>query len=245
MKRPRVSIILPALNEADALPATLRALAPGRAGGAEVIVVDGGSADETRALAEAGADRVLAGPRGRARQLNAGAGMATGEVLWFLHADTLAPADALDQIASGLARGRRWGRFDLRLSGRRRWSLRVVEQGINLRSRLQGLGTGDQGLFVERSLFEALGGFPDQPLMEDLELALRLRRRAGRPACPRGPLVTSSRRWETHGVLRTVFLMWRLRAAYALGADPRHLHRRYHGPDVDTGAGAREHAGQR
>ncbi|EAR22118.1 TIGR04283 family arsenosugar biosynthesis glycosyltransferase [Nitrococcus mobilis] len=220
-----VSIIIPAFNETATIAATLRVLQPLREHGHEVIVVDGGSRDGTPRVAAPFADRVLVAPRGRARQMNAGAAVATGAVLWFLHADTLAPADATEQIALARARGYGWGRFDVRLTGRKRL-LRVVAWAMNRRSCLSGIATGDQGLFVNRLLFEALGGYPDQPLMEDVELSRRLKRR-GRPACLPGPLVTSARRWERDGVWSTIVLMWRLRLAYFCGADARTLQRRY------------------
>lgn len=223
-----ISIVIPAIDESATIAATLRYLQSFRKDGHEVIVVDGGSRDDTRCVAAALADRVLEAPRGRARQMNAGAAVATGAVLWFLHADTLAPADALDQLLAAWERGHRWGRFDVRLTGRAPL-LRMVAWAMNRRSCLSGIVTGDQGLFVERALFEALGGYPDQPLMEDVELSRRLRRR-GRPACLAGPLVTSARRWERNGVWSTIALMWRLRLAYFLGADPHALHHRYERP---------------
>lgn len=222
----RLSIVVPALNEAGVIGDTLQALAPLRAQGCEVIVVDGGSRDATVALAQAWADRVLAAPRGRASQMNAGAAAARGDVLLFLHADTRLPADAHRQIETGMARtGRRWGRFDVRLSGVHPL-LRVVERLMNLRSRLSGIATGDQAMFVERRLFLEVGAFPDQPLMEDVELSKRLKRH-GRPLCLRVPVVTSSRRWEEGGIVRTILLMWALRAAYALGVPAERLARRY------------------
>ncbi|MDN5848089.1 MAG: TIGR04283 family arsenosugar biosynthesis glycosyltransferase [Nitrococcus sp.] len=220
-----ISIIIPALDEAATIAATLRRLQPFRESGHEVIVVDGGSRDETRAVAAAFADRVLVAPQGRARQMNAGAMTATGAVLWFLHADTLAPADALDQIDGARARGDYWGRFNVRLAGRSPL-LHVVAWAMNRRSCLSGIVTGDQGLFVDRALFETLGGYPDQPLMEDVALSRRLKRR-GNPACLPGPLITSARRWERHGIWSTIILMWCLRLAYFLGAAPRALHRLY------------------
>ncbi len=222
----RLSIVVPALNEAAVIGDTLQALAPLRAQGCEVIVVDGGSRDTTVALAQAWADRVLTAPRGRASQMNAGAAAARGDVFLFLHADTRLPPDAHRQIAMGMARtGRRWGRFDVRLSGAHPL-LRVVERLMNLRSRLSGIATGDQAMFVERRLFLEVGAFPDQPLMEDVELSKRLKRH-GRPLCLRVPVVTSSRRWEEGGIVRTILLMWALRAAYALGVPAECLARRY------------------
>lgn len=224
----RVSAIVPALDEGAVVAATLRALAPVRAHGGEIIVVDGGSGDDTVARARPLADRVLAAPRGRARQMNAGAAVAGGEVLWFLHADTLIDATAVDDLVRELANGpHEWGRFGVRLSGRRTL-LRVVAWSMNLRSRLTGIATGDQGIFVRRAAFDAVGGFPDQPLMEDVALS-RLLRARGRPACLPVRLTTSSRRWEHDGVWPTVRLMWALRWAYWRGADPVELARRYRG----------------
>ena len=222
----RLSVIVPALNEGGTIAATLARLQPLRARGHEVLVVDGGSRDDTRERAAALADRVLQAPRGRARQMNAGAAQAGGDLLWFLHADTLAPVDA-DRLLADAVAGRRaaWGRFDVRLSGRHPL-LRLVGRLMNLRSRLTGIATGDQGLFVSRELFGRVGGFPDLPLMEDVELSRRLRREL-RPLCLRQRLVTSSRRWEQRGVLRTVLLMWYLRAAWALGVPARRLAARY------------------
>lgn len=222
-----ISIVIPALNEAQSIAATLEALHGLRGDGHEVIVVDGGSADDTATVARGLADRVLEAPRGRARQMNAGAAIARGDVLLFLHADTLLPAQAGALILDGCRNsGRRWGRFDLRLSGAGA-VLRLTERLINGRSRLSGIATGDQGIFVERALFEAVGGFPDIPLMEDVALSAALKR-YGRPLCLHPPVVTSSRRWEANGVWRTVLLMWRLRLAYFFGADPRRLARLYH-----------------
>lgn len=223
---PALSIVVPVLDEAEVIEPALAALAPLRARGHEVIVVDGGSTDGTPALARPLADRVLRAPRGRARQMNAGARAARGEVLLFLHADTRLP-DAADRLVlAGLARrGRGWGRFDARLSGRHPL-LRLTGWLFSLRSRLTGVATGDQAIFVRRDWFEAVGGYPDLPLMEDLALSRALKRR-GRPLCLRQRVTTSSRRWERHGILRTILLMWRLRLAYYLGADPHELARLY------------------
>ena len=222
----RLSVVVPALNEAAVIAATLRPLAPWRRLGHEVIVVDGGSADATPALAAPLADRVLAAPRGRARQMNAGAAASTGDVLLFLHADTRLPDGALDALRAAVERGARWGRFDVRIAGRSRW-LAVVAALMNLRSRLTGIATGDQAIFVERAAFDAVGGFPDQPLMEDVELSRRLRRDAGRPACLRAKVVTSGRRWDERGVWRTIWLMWTLRWRYWRGTPADVLARAY------------------
>lgn len=224
---PRLSIIIPTLDEASGITATLGALAPLRArGAAEVIVADGGSSDGTPALAAPLADIVLRAPPGRARQQNAGAAAARGRVLLFLHADTRLPPDADRLVAAALAEGRAgWGRFDVRLSGRQPL-LRAVERMISLRSRLSGVATGDQGIFVRRDWFERVGGFPEIPLMEDVALSRALKQ-LGRPACLRSCVVTSSRRWEARGIWRTIWLMWRLRFAYWRGVDPAELTARY------------------
>jgi rSAM/selenodomain-associated transferase 2 len=191
-----------------------------------VIVVDGGSSDATAELARPLADVVLHAERGRARQQNAGAQVAGGEILLFLHADTRLPPGAERMIVEGLARcGRGWGRFDVRLSGRHPL-LVITEHLISLRSRLTGIATGDQAIFVRRDWFEQAGAYPDIPLMEDLALSRALKRR-GRPLCLWQRVTTSSRRWEQKGIVRTILLMWRLRLAYYRGADPGELARRY------------------
>lgn len=211
-----LSIIIPALNEAVALPATLAALPKG----CEIIVVDGGSTDGSADQAKREGVTVLTTPPGRARQMNAGAAVAHGEQLLFLHADTLVPARAEQLIADALVH-HHWGRFDVRLTGRHPM-LAVIARLMNLRSRLSGIATGDQGIFLHRHTFEAIGGFPDQPLMEDIELSKRLKQ-WGAPACLHQRVCTSGRRWEQHGVWRTILLMWRLRFAYWRGADPHRL----------------------
>lgn len=227
----RLSIVVPVLDEEPTIAAALDALAPLRRRGAEVIVVDGGSRDDTRDLAQARCDRLLSAPRGRAAQMNAGAAAADGQVLVFLHADTRLPANADELIRDGLARTRcAWGRFDVRIAGRHPL-LRFVAATMNLRSRLTGIATGDQAMFVTRAAFAAVGGFPAIALMEDLVLSHRLKQMS-RPLCLRTPVVTSGRRWESNGVLRTVLLMWRLRLAFRFGAEPAALARAYgYGPD--------------
>ena len=211
-----LSIVVPVLDEAEGIVATLASLAPLRARGAELIVVDGGSRDATVARAQALADRVIEGPRGRARQMNAGAAVARAPTLLFLHADTRLPEDADRLIASALgAAPLAWGRFDVAIEGHSRM-LPVVAAMMNLRSRLSGIATGDQAMFMTRAAFEAAGGFPDQPLMEDIELSARLKRLSA-PVCLRERVLTSGRRWEQRGVWPTIVLMWRLRLLYALG----------------------------
>jgi rSAM/selenodomain-associated transferase 2 len=220
-----LSIVIPTLNEAAHLPQLLQDLAPLRAAGHEIIVVDGGSGDDTVALAKELADRVLATEPGRARQMNLGAATARHPVLWFLHADTRVPGDAAEALLAQLA-GHQWGRFDVRLSGQQPL-LRVVERLMNWRSCWSRIATGDQGIFVSAALFRQVQGYPAIVLMEDVALSSRLRRLA-RPACVQRPrLITSSRRWETRGIVRTIILMWRLRLAYALGSDPGLLKARY------------------
>ncbi len=224
-----LSIIIPCLNEAEGIAGTLAALAPLRSRGTEVIVVDGGSRDDTVARAGPLADRVLAAPRGRASQMNAGAACARGAILLFLHADSLLPQAADALIVDGLKRTRRgWGRFDVSIAGGHPL-LRLVERLMNLRSRLTGIATGDQAIFVTHSLFTAAGGYPEIALMEDIELSGRLKH-YGPPLCLRHRITTSARRWEKHGVIRTILLMWRLRLAYWLGADPGKLAPRYDQP---------------
>jgi rSAM/selenodomain-associated transferase 2 len=220
----KLSLIVPALDEAAGIAATLGALAPLRAAGHEVIVADGGSIDGTAAIAARLADRVIQAPRGRARQMNAGAALATGEGLVFLHADTRLPTEAAQLVIEALGQ-RSWGRFDVRIEGRSPW-LAIVAFFMNWRSRLTGIATGDQAMFVRREVFAAAGGFAEIPLMEDVELSVRLKRFSA-PACIAARAATSGRRWERRGVLRTVVLMWRLRLAYFLGARPEDLARRY------------------
>ena len=223
-----ISVVVPVLDEADTLARSLRPLQTVRGDGVEVIVVDGGSRDRTRCVARPLCDRVLDAPRGRARQMNAGAAAARGGVLLFLHADTRLPCGWVALVRDALgARGREWGRFDVRLDGAHPM-LRVVERAMNLRSRLSGIATGDQAIFVTRAVFRKAGGFPDIALMEDVALSRALRTRS-RPVCLRAPAITSSRRWECNGIARTIVLMWRLRLEYALGGDPERLARLYRG----------------
>ena len=216
--RLKLSVVVPVLNEAAGIRAALEALAPLRGRGHEVILVDGGSSDRTPELAEGLCDRVLRAPRGRAAQMNAGARVATGEVLVFLHADTRLPPRA-DQLIPAASR---WGRFDVEIEGRHPL-LKVVACAMNLRSRLTGIATGDQAIFVRRDAFP---GYPEIALMEDIALC-RVLKKMRRPACLRERVVTSGRRWESRGVLRTIVLMWRLRLLYFLGVSPEVLARRY------------------
>ena len=217
----RLSIVVPVLDEAEGIAAHLAALAPLRANGAEVIVVDGGSTDATCEIAEPLSDRVVVAPRGRATQMNAGAALASGDVLVFLHADTRLPVEADRLIAAALTAARRWGRFDVEIEGRHAL-LPLVAGLMNLRSRATGIATGDQAIFVTREAFREVRGYPDIPLMEDVALSRALKR-LSRPACIAQRVTTSGRRWERRGVLRTIATMWRLRLAFFLGASPRRL----------------------
>ena len=221
----KLSIVMPVLDEAAEIETALSALVPYRQRGVEVIVADGGSSDSTAERARVLADRVIAAPRGRSLQMNAGAAAAQGDVLLFLHADTQLPENADGLVLDGLARsGSAWGRFDVRFDGG--GLLRVVAAMMNLRSRLTGIATGDQALFVTRAAFERVGGFPAIALMEDVALSVRLKR-FGRPCALRARVTTSARRWRKHGTMRTVLLMWRLRLRFFLGADPAKLARAY------------------
>ncbi len=221
----RLAIIMPVLNEVETLPAALARLAALRASGVELIVADGGSDDGTVAAALPRADLVVPAPRGRASQMNAGAARSGADILLFLHADTQLPPLAQLVVEKAIAGGGRWGRFDVEIAGRSP-AFPVIARMMNVRSRLTGIATGDQAIFVRRDLFEQLGGFPDIALMEDIALSKRLKAHAA-PVCLREKVTTSGRRWEKHGVLRTVLAMWRLRLAYFLGADPDDLARHY------------------
>ena len=223
-----LSIIIPCLNEADTIADALNALAPLRVRGVEVIVVDGGSSDATVSQARPLADQVITATRGRAMQMNAGAARAHGDVLLFLHADCRLPEWADGLITDGMNRAHKtWGRFDVALTGAGASAmLGTVATLMNWRSRLTGVSTGDQGLFVTRTLFDAAGRFPQIPLMEDVALTKTLKR-YGAPLNLRHRMTVSGRRWEKHGVLRTILLMWRLRFQYWLGTDPGKLARIY------------------
>jgi rSAM/selenodomain-associated transferase 2 len=218
-----LSVVVPALDEEVALPYAIAAAR--RDDAVELIVVDGGSHDDTLGVARGLADRVLVAPRGRAEQMNAGAAVARGDVLLFLHADTLLPARYSERVAGAVAAGAIGGRFDLCLDAPG-LVYRALERLISLRSRLTGVATGDQAIFVRRSVFAALGGYPSLPLMEDIALCRRLKR-AGRMAALPDRVVTSARRWQRHGVARTVLLMWALRAGYYAGLSPDRLARLY------------------
>ena len=221
--KPDLSIIIPVLNEGTYLESALHHLSHLRKVGVELVVADGGSTDGTLSCATA-VDHFVHAPKGRAAQMNAGAAIATGRILLFLHADTTLPESAARAVLDATTECA-WGRFDVAIDGRSPM-LRVVGQMMNWRSRWSGIATGDQAIFVRREVFERVGGFPLQALMEDVELSRRLRR-IGRPACLRDRVVTSGRRWERNGVWRTIGLMWTLRLRYWLGASPEELAKAY------------------
>ena len=221
----RLSIVVPVLNEAQDIAAFLAPLQTLRELGHKLIVVDGDSGDSTADAARPLADHVVTSPRGRAIQMNCGARIGSGDALVFLHADTQLPDHAPGLIEKALMH-HAWGRFDVKIAGRSGW-LPVIAAMMNLRSRLTGIATGDQATFVSRAAFDAAGGYPDQPLMEDIELSKHLKR-IGPPACLRTRVVTSGRRWDRHGAWRTILLMWRLRLDYWRGVPAEQLAARYH-----------------
>jgi rSAM/selenodomain-associated transferase 2 len=222
----KISIIVPVLNESSALAAMKAHWQQLQGSAAELIFVDGGSSDATFSLLQREGFTVIPSPRGRAAQMNAGAARSSGNILLFLHADTSLPPGALALLDQGLSEKKHsWGRFDVRIEGTA-WLFPLISFMINLRSRVSGIATGDQALFMTREVFEEVGRFPEQPLMEDVELTKRLLR-LGRPLCLRARVTTSGRRWEKRGVWRTIFLMWRLRFAYWRGAAPQDLAKEY------------------
>lgn len=237
-----LSIVIPLLNEADNLPKLMGHLAHLNPAPYQVILVDGGSTDNSVAIAKELIEslidsspsvisgqvidwQIIESAAGRALQMNAGAELATGDVLLFLHADTQLPNHAIADITSAV-RQAAWGRFDVRLDSSA-WMLKVVSQMINWRSRLSGIATGDQAIFIKKPLFEQLGGYPQQPLMEDIELCKRLKA-IGKPACLRSKVITSARRWQQYGTWRTIGLMWHLRFDYWRGVSADNIKQRYY-----------------
>jgi rSAM/selenodomain-associated transferase 2 len=221
-----VSVIVPTLNEEHSILACLSALQPLR-NRCEIIVVDGGSSDKTRSIAEEWADRLILSKKGRARQMNTGAQAATGDILIFLHADTFLPENALDLIQQQVERNGEWGRFDIQLSGGH-FMFKVIGQLMNWRSRLTGIATGDQALFVTKNAFISAGGYPEIALMEDIAFSKALKKTRA-PICLKAKVTSSSRKWQQNGIIRTILLMWSLRLQYFFGADPEALAQRYYG----------------
>ena len=221
----KVSIIIPVLNEAAQIADALSELQSCRDQGHEVIVVDGGSTDDTMSRAGSSADKLLQADTGRGLQMNRGVDAAEGDVLLFLHVDTRLPETALTQIIEAVEDGHYWGRFNVRLSGEH-FLFRIIERMMNLRSCVTGVATGDQAIFVSRESIDIIGSYPQLPLMEDVVFSKRLRD-LGWPACIRQRVLTSSRRWEHGGILRTVFLMWRLRLLFFFGVPAEKLAKQY------------------
>jgi rSAM/selenodomain-associated transferase 2 len=222
----QLSIIIPVFNDAPTLHLLLTALAPLRARQAEIIVVDGSSKDDPHTVAQGRVDCIITAPKGRAAQQHAGAQVAHGDALWFVHADCTPPANA-DALIQHALQHHPWGRFDVRLRGQSRW-LPLVAWMMNQRSRITGICTGDQGIFVARHVYAHIGGMPQITLMEDIAFSKRLKC-VGRPACITTAITASGRRWDKHGALRTIMHMWWLRLRYFFGADPQALHRSYYG----------------
>lgn len=224
----KVSIIIPVLDERENLDRLLESLQEIRAGGHEVIVVDGGSHDASLELAEERSDMAISHRRGRGTQMNAGAQHATGDIFLFLHADTRLPREFLHEVMAACSGSpRQWGFFQVRLSGENRL-FRIIESCMNLRSRLTGIATGDQCLFVTKQLFRETGGYEEIPIMEDIALCRRLQA-VYQPLIIGQSVITSSRRWQQHGTVKTIFRMWFMRLAYFLGVNPSWLARLYYG----------------
>jgi rSAM/selenodomain-associated transferase 2 len=226
------SVIIPTLNETDNIVETLQTTLDSSSNPApQIIISDGGSQDDTLQQAQNFPARIVNSEAGRARQMNTGAALATGDWLLFLHADTRLPQGWQNLIAGCSAN---WGRFDVRLDGRH-WLFRIIEKAINLRSCTSAISSGDQAMFFRRDFFQALGGFPDIELMEDIAISKRARK-LGRPACLHRPVITSARRWQQNGILRTILLMWALRLAYWLGVKPATLQKIYYKKTSDSSA---------
>ncbi|WKJ90283.1 TIGR04283 family arsenosugar biosynthesis glycosyltransferase [Methylomonas montana] len=223
--KPALSIIIPVVNEAEQLAGKLQVLQPLRPH-CELLLVDGGSDDDSPSIANPLVDKVFHSSRGRARQMNAGAARAAAEVFLFLHADTRLPDNAIELILKAIDAGGMWGRFDVQFDSPQA-IFKLIAFMMNWRSRLTGIATGDQALFITRGAFQAAGGFPEIALMEDIAISAALKK-LGKPCCPKAKVTTSARRWQQHGVLKTILLMWDLRLRYFFGADPNQLAASYY-----------------
>ena len=228
---PKVSIIIPVLNEVKHIEKCITDLQLLQDSEHEVIFVDGGSVDDTvKLISQHSWCSIVTSVKGRANQMNTGAGHANGEVLLFLHVDTILPFDAIELIIksfnlSNKSQSKKWGRFDVRLSGTQR-IFRIIEVMMNWRSRLTSVATGDQAIFINRELFEQVGAYPELALMEDIAMSKKLRQ-ITKPVCLKQTVKTSSRRWEEKGILKTVLLMWQLRFLYFIGVSAEQLVKRY------------------
>jgi rSAM/selenodomain-associated transferase 2 len=222
-----LSFVIPVLNEESIIASLLGSLQTYRLRGAEIVLVDGGSSDKTIAMAQPWVDKLVTSKAGRARQMNSGAKVVTRKYLCFLHADTQLPDNAGERLLAFMASDCCWGRFDIRLSGSR-WMFVVISTLINWRSRLSGIATGDQAIFMTYQAFAAVDGFPTIPLMEDVAISRKLKL-LGQPYFIDSPVTTSSRRWEKNGICKTILLMWKLRWQYYRGVSPEKLYDQYYG----------------
>ena len=224
-KQLKLSVVIPALNESEQIEYCLNGLQLLRQQGHEIIVVDGGSNDNTVSLALPLCDRVIQSRKSRSIQMNSGAAEATGHCILFLHADTILPSDVADLFLQVQNIEKKWGRFDIRLSGRD-GLFRIIETCMNIRSRVTGIATGDQGVFVGKELFFDVNGFPEIALMEDIAMS-KLLLKHSKPLCFRERVVSSSRRWEKNGIIKTILLMWMLRFLYFFNFDTNKLKKLY------------------
>jgi len=221
----KLSVIVPVINEEMNLSRIAGCLRSVIEQGHEVIIVDGGSTDNTLTIAYDITDTIIISKKGRALQMNNGASVASGNVVLFLHADTLLPENVAEIISDVYVGENFWGRFDVRLSNEK-YVYRLIECMMNMRSSLTSIVTGDQAMFFEKNLFDRIGGFPEIALMEDVEISRQLKK-ISKPVRLKSKVVTSSRRWETNGVVATVLLMWKLRLYYFFGVSPEKLSQMY------------------
>lgn len=222
----KLSIIIPVLNEGDALTPFLKALILLKSQGVELIGVDGGSTDNSFELLSTYCDTSIQSSAGRSTQMNAGALKAKGHTLLFLHADTYLPSTALTDIEHALSQNN-WGRFNVQFEPNN-LLLRITAYLMHHRSKFTHVCTGDQALFFKKKFFNQLNGFADIPLMEDVDISKRARKLSPLYALT-SKVTTSSRRWQKHGTLKTILLMWWLRWLYFIGVEPCTLHKKYYG----------------